>query len=90
MLEDGPHLADQVRTANNIIYKKCVCHESRSTMGLVAHMFVHERYSADDFYISTIGVTLMIDYDTTTMAVDNRLRRYREANLCSDMIGLSL
>ena len=59
-------------------------------MVLVAHMFVHERYSADDFYISTIGVTLMIDYDTTTMAVDNRLRRYREANLCSDMIGRSL
>jgi len=53
-------------------------------MALVAHMFVHERYSADDFYISTIGVTLMIDYDTTTMVVDNRLRRYREANLCSD------
>ena len=26
----------------------------------------------------------MIDYDTTTMAVDNRLRRYREINLCSD------
>jgi len=26
----------------------------------------------------------MIDYDTTTTAVDNRLRRYREINLCSD------
>ena len=26
----------------------------------------------------------MIDYDTTTMTVDNILRRYREINLCSD------
>ena len=26
----------------------------------------------------------MIDYDTTTTAVDNRLRRYRQINLCSD------
>ena len=31
-----------------------------------------------------MGITLMIDYDTTTMAVDNRLRRYRCINLCSD------
>ena len=26
----------------------------------------------------------MTDYDTTTTAVDNRLRRCREINLCSD------
>ena len=43
----------------------------------------NKRYSWQ-FYISTIGVTWMIDYDTTTTAVDNRLRRYRQINLCSD------
>ena len=46
-----------------------------------------------------IGVTLMFDHDTTTVVVDNILRRYREANLCSDnkasmvvfpLMGLSL
>ena len=65
------------------LYIRRVCHESRSMTALVARMVAHERFCWR-FYISTIGVTLMFDHDTTTMIVDNRLRRYREINLCSD------
>ena len=55
----------------------------RATTALVARVVVHERYCRR-FYISTIGVTLMFDHDTTTMVVDNILRRYRKTTLCSD------
>jgi len=65
------------------LYIRRVYHESRSMTALVARMVAHERYCWR-FYISTIGATLMFDHDTTTMMVDNILRRYRKKNLCSD------
>ena len=65
------------------LYIRRVCHESRSMTALVACMVAHERYCWR-FYISTIGATLMFDHDTTTMMVDNILRRYRETNLFID------
>ena len=82
MLEDGRHypmthklqISSYVRSIGNI---------GRATTALVARVVVHERYCWR-FYISTIGVTLMFDHDTTTMTVDNILRRYRKTNLCSD------
>ena len=75
------------------LYIRRVCHESRSMTALVARMVAHERYCWR-FYISTIGVTLMFDHDTTTMTVDNILRRYRKTNLYIDdkasMVALQL
>ena len=80
-------------------YIRSIFHESRAATALVAHMFVHERCSVSSSHtirhaenmekiqqrdIVSIGVTLMIDYDTTTMTEGNILRRYREINLCSD------
>ena len=75
------------------LYIRRVCHKSWSMTALVARMVAHERYCWR-FYISTIGVTLMFDHDTTTMTVDNILRRYRKTNLYIDdkasMVALQL
>jgi len=63
-------------------YIRSIGNIGRATTALFARVVVHERYCWR-FYITTIGVTLMFDHDTTTMMVDNILRRYRKTNLCS-------
>ena len=73
-----------MRYARQILsYIRSIGNIGRATTALVAPVVVHERYCRR-FYISTIGVTLMFDHDTTTMVVDNILRRYRKTTLCSD------
>ena len=68
---------------DRLSYMQSIGNSGRATTALVARVVVHERYCWR-FYISTIGVTLMFDHDTTTMTVDNILRRYRKTTLCSD------
>ena len=73
-----------MRYARQILsYIRSIGNIGRATTALVARVVVHERYCRR-FYISMIGVTLMFDHDTTTMVVDNILRRYRKTTLCCD------
>ena len=80
---DAPHLADCVHTANIIIKYKVSATRVKPWWRWFL-MWLYRKILLTILYLDDRRITLMFDHDTTTMAVDNILRRYRETILCSD------